>query len=88
MLDLTKNRYSSQWRADNGTKDDWFKMIDSIMYMWDRVDEKTLRGHVAVDRYFELEAAVKKMGGAIVDKKLDKIAGKEWVKIREPKGLK
>lgn len=58
------------------------------MYMWDRVDDKTLRGHVAPDRYFELENAVKKMGGAIIEKKLDLIAGKEWVKIREPKGLK
>jgi hypothetical protein len=85
MLDLTKNKYSSQWRAENGKKDERFRMIDSIMYMWDRVDDKTIRGHVDVNKYFELESAVKKMGGSIVDKKLDKVAGKEWVKIKEPK---
>jgi len=85
---LENNRYSkAHTNAQKVTDQEWFAMLNKLMYMWDRRDEKSVSGHVNVDKYFELEAAVKKFGGAITDKKLDKHAGKEWVVIKEPKHL-
>jgi len=84
MLDLTKNRFSSQYRMDNDKKSDWFRMLDSKLYMWDRRGEY-LEGFVDPSRYSEAQEAIRAMGGAIMDKKFDKISGKNWVKIKEPK---
>lgn len=74
-------------KKENAKKSEWFAMLDKHMYMWDRAGADRIRGHVNVDRYFELEAAVMKLGGAIMKKKLDQIAGKEFVEIKEPKQL-
>jgi hypothetical protein len=87
MWKLRKNNESPNENAEKVSDKEWFSMLNKIMYMWDRRDAKTITGHVNVDRYFDLENAVKKFGGAIMQKKLDKIAGKEWVEIREPKSL-
>lgn len=56
MLDLTKNRYSSQWRADNAG-DDIRRKLTHLVTEYDRQQEKKGKGYNPYGLAQYLEAA-------------------------------
>lgn len=69
------------------SRDAWFKAVKDVAYQWDRKDANNLVVWVDQSDEHDAEAALMKLGGAVMSKKFDKQAGKTYLIVREPKGL-
>jgi phage antirepressor YoqD-like protein len=87
---MTTMRHISQqikMASKSTRKQEWFKIIDSHAYMWDRKNSNTLYAYVNVGDFMFMEYAIHNAGGAVMSKKHDPTTGKYYITIREPKML-